>query len=82
MKVARAFCLVNSLVGALGGGSGRRAGRRHTEEKPNGAREVLRLVLIFESVDVILRRELIRRLAEIAKQVADGVVVLAMREPP
>ena len=37
--------------------------------------------LILETVDVILRREMLRRTAIVAQQVADRIVILAMRQP-
>src|SRR5690606_3222304 len=45
-------------------------------------RERLRLVLIAEAVDEIFRRKAVRRGGLVAEQVADCVVVLAMRQTP
>jgi hypothetical protein len=39
-------------------------------------------VLILETVDVILGRELTRRGGTVPQKVADGIVVLAMCQPP
>ncbi len=44
-------------------------------------RPVLRIVLIFEAADEILHWELIGGLGLVTQQVADCVVVLAVRQP-
>ena len=57
----------------LGGGA-----VRFGEER----RHALRAQLVLESVDEVFRRKPIRRPAVVAQQIADGIVVLTMREPP
>ena len=45
-------------------------------------RKVLRLRLIPEAVDEVLGRELVRGRGLVAQQIANRVVVLAVRQPP
>ena len=45
-------------------------------------REILRLVLILEAVDEIFGRKLVGRRGLVAEQIANRVVVLAVRQPP
>ena len=44
-------------------------------------RDALRLILVLETVDEILGRKLSRGMADVAKEIARGVVVLAVCEP-
>ena len=54
----------------------RRLAVRFGQQRTN----ILRLVLPFEAVDEIFGRELIGRIPFFAKQIVDGVIVLAVRQ--
>src|SRR5262245_59708560 len=55
--------------------------RRSAVSLDEQRREILRLVLVLESVDEIFGRELIRGSALVAEQIVDGVIVLAVSQP-